>query len=285
MTARFSIVTTCKGRLHNLKRTLPRFLAQENAEVIVVDYDCPDGTAEYVAANHPRARLVRVADQPLFNLGHARNLGAAQAVGEYLVFLDADVVIADTFLTELDGALGTAAFAVFAPTAGNSLRGSCVIRRREFLAIGGYDELMRGYGGEDLDIYMRLRMIGAPRAMLDPGAVVEMIEQDDAEKARFRGPDLKKQFLQGQLYVAVKEMVMSVERLAVLEPALRQQIYDEVRRNLDPLYAGVGDFALEVRLPDKYKRGFLQEWEFSRAVVVRARRRKPAADGGDASPT
>lgn len=77
---------------------------------------------------------------------------------------------------------------------------------------------------------------------------------------------------------------MSVERLAVLEPALRRQIYDEVRRNLDPLYSGVGEFALEIRLPDKYKRGFLQEWEFSRAVVVRARPRMPAAGGGDASP-
>ena len=40
----FSIVTTCKGRLEHLQRSLPSFAAQSGAEVVVVDYDCPDGT-------------------------------------------------------------------------------------------------------------------------------------------------------------------------------------------------------------------------------------------------
>ena len=44
MTPRFSIITTCKGRLENLKHTLPKFLRQENTEVVVVDHDCPDHT-------------------------------------------------------------------------------------------------------------------------------------------------------------------------------------------------------------------------------------------------
>jgi hypothetical protein len=41
---RLSIVTTCKGRLHHLRRSLPGFLAQPDTQVIVVDYDCPEDT-------------------------------------------------------------------------------------------------------------------------------------------------------------------------------------------------------------------------------------------------
>lgn len=83
---KYSIITTCKGRLHNLARTLHEFLKQGQTEVIVVDYDCPDGTSEYVARNYPLARLVSVTDQPKFNTSHARNLGAAQAAVNFWCF-------------------------------------------------------------------------------------------------------------------------------------------------------------------------------------------------------
>jgi len=44
MAPKFSIVTTCKGRLGNLQQSLPTFVAQAAAEVVVVDYDCPEST-------------------------------------------------------------------------------------------------------------------------------------------------------------------------------------------------------------------------------------------------
>lgn len=275
-TPKYSIVTTCKGRLHNLKRTLPAFLGQPNTEVIVVDYDCPDGTAAYVAEVHPAARLVSVTDQPGFNLPHARNLGAAQARGEFLVFLDADVVVSEQFMAHIDGKLEPGSYALFSPTVQNSLRGSCVIARKHFTALGGYDELLAGYESEDLDMYMRLGLLGARKVFLDPAVVVEVIEQDLAERTRFRGDsDLKRPFLRGQLYMSAKEMVMRADGTAVLGLPLRRKIYEEVNRNLESLYSGTKDFSLEVSLPDKYKRGLLQEWEFSRAIVVKARKKKP----------
>ena len=49
----FSIITTCKGRLDHLKQTLPAMLAQADAEVIVVDFSCPQDTAGYVERNLP----------------------------------------------------------------------------------------------------------------------------------------------------------------------------------------------------------------------------------------
>src|ERR1700674_5706017 len=105
MTPQFSIITTCKGRLGDLKLSLPTFLAQDGAEVIVVDYDCPDGTSAYVARHHPEVRLVAISGRPKFNISHARNLGAAAAMGEFLVFLDADVLVAGHFLAHLSGVM------------------------------------------------------------------------------------------------------------------------------------------------------------------------------------
>ena len=271
-TQKYSIITTCKGRLDNLKRTLPEFLKQEQTEVIVVDYDCPDGTSDYVARHYPSACVVTVAEQPRFNTSHARNLGAARAKGEFLIFLDADVVIAENFVTHIDRQMTDQSFALFGAQAGNSLRGCCVVSRHAFAIIGGYDELLSGYEGEDLELYVRLRLAGARQLFLDPGIVLEVIEQNTEERERYRAPDLKLQFLRGQLYSSAKEMVMSVQGSTVVDLALREKLLAEVNRSLPALYAGEKGFLLEVNLPDKYKRGFLKEWEFSRAVTVKARR-------------
>lgn len=275
MAPKYSLITTCKGRLGDLQRTLPVFLRQADTEVIVVDYDCPDGTATYVAQAHPAARLVVAADKPRFNASQARNLGAAQATGEFLIFLDADVVIAEQFVQHVDGMVSGRAFALFGPPAPDSLRGSCVVGREDFGIIGGYDELLEGYEGEDLDLYMRLKFIGAKKISLDLRAVVETIEQTAEERERFRAPDLKLQFLRGQLYILVKEMVMRVLGLPILELSLRERLLAEVNRRLGALYTGEEDFVLEVTLPDRCRRGLLNEWEFSRSIVVKARRKKP----------
>ena len=74
----FSIVTTCMGRLDDLKRTLPRMVSQKDTEVIVVDYNCPQRTGDFVRQNHPDAKVVSERNETQFNLARARNLGAAK---------------------------------------------------------------------------------------------------------------------------------------------------------------------------------------------------------------
>ncbi len=274
MAPKYSIITTCKGRLNNLKLSLPEFLKQENTEVIVVDYDCPEGTSDYVTKFHREAIIVAVKSKPKFNLSNARNLGAAKAAGEFLIFLDADVIIAENFVKAIDPQIKEHCFARFGPPAQNSLRGFCVVQKNDFEFIGGYDELLNGYEGEDLELCVRLRLLRAKEILLDPSIVLEVIEQNTEERERFRSPDLKLQFLRGQLYSSAKEMVMSVLETTTLDLSLKKLLLQEVNKNLLPLYNGEQDFLLEVNLPDKYKRGLLQEWEFSRAIVVKARRKK-----------
>jgi glycosyltransferase involved in cell wall biosynthesis len=265
MPVRFSIITTCKGRLRDLQRSMPQFLKQGDSEVIVVD-----GTGAYVAQTWPGIRVVAVKDQPGFNISDARNRGAAIASGELLVFLDADVILADNaaVLIELVGP----AYGLFSYPVNNSLRGSCIVRRSDFVRVGGYDELIDGYGGEDLELYSRLRLIGLSKVMLAPGIVSEVIDQAIEDKERFRGPDLKRQFLRGQLYTSIKEMLVRELGNPVLDMDLRQRLMNQVDERIDAVYSGEAEFVLEVELPDRYRRGFLREWEFTRKITVRAKK-------------
>jgi hypothetical protein len=140
-TPRYSIVVVCKGRLRHLRVSLPRFVAQRGFEVVVVDYACPDGTAGEVNRNHPEVRIVGI-DRADFNMSVGRNAGAAAASGDWLAFLDADVVIADDFADRLAQATEDGSFYRFGiwDPGREGIFGSFVVRKRDFDAIGGYDE-------------------------------------------------------------------------------------------------------------------------------------------------
>ncbi|HYG08826.1 MAG TPA: glycosyltransferase family 2 protein [Pyrinomonadaceae bacterium] len=71
--------------------SLKETLGELAAEIIVVDNNSTDGTAEHLAAQHPDITLVRSEE----NLGFARgnNLGFKYARGEYLVLLNSDTIV------------------------------------------------------------------------------------------------------------------------------------------------------------------------------------------------
>jgi glycosyltransferase involved in cell wall biosynthesis len=79
---------------YNARRWLPETLASVRAqredvdlEVIIVDDGSTDDTAEYVTQEWPDFRLIRSENR---GVSHARNLGTANAKGEWLQYLDAD---------------------------------------------------------------------------------------------------------------------------------------------------------------------------------------------------
>ncbi len=99
--ALITFVVPCKGRLEQLKMSLPRLVAQQNSSVTVVDSDCPDGTAAWVGANFPTVKIVRVNDEGIFNLGRSRNKGFETAFTKWICFIDVDVVLKKDFVTYL----------------------------------------------------------------------------------------------------------------------------------------------------------------------------------------
>ena len=82
---------------HNEEEVLPRTLealdrqCYRNFETVVVTNGCTDRTAEVV-----RGKCDQLYELEERGLGPARNLGAARAKGELLMFLDADTILEPT---------------------------------------------------------------------------------------------------------------------------------------------------------------------------------------------
>ncbi|OGK07074.1 MAG: hypothetical protein A2W80_16340 [Candidatus Riflebacteria bacterium GWC2_50_8] len=66
-----------------------------SGEIIVVDNDSTDKTAEIAASMG-----ARVVHEPFRQIARARNSGARAAQGRYLIFVDADTIIAEPLLNE-----------------------------------------------------------------------------------------------------------------------------------------------------------------------------------------
>lgn len=269
----YSIITTCKGRLHQLTRSLPSFVKQPNCEVVVVDYSCPDGTAAYVKKNFPAVRVVNVPGMNGFSVTHARNLGAGQATGKMFAFLDADVIIADDFVARVRKQVGPGKFGVLEGV--DQLRGCCVVAAEDYEKVGGYDEAMQGYVAEDIEFSERLRLARCEKAALDPQVIVESIAHSDQERVRFYDSGIRLAYVQGKIYRTMKRMLLKQTDRLELDLSVRQQLFAHIREVVrDPKAFEEQGFRVEVQLPVLKAAGFIPNCEFTRTLVVGAKLRK-----------
>jgi glycosyltransferase involved in cell wall biosynthesis len=183
--AQLSVIVPAYNEATSLPNTLARLdLAVSSSgaevEVVVVDDASTDGTRE--VAQSCGARVVAEARRG--GVARARNSGAAAAVGDVLVFVDADVLVPQATLARvvramaepgcIGGAFDTdyrphrrviALYLRFWRAVGLLFRmaqGACQFCSREaFEALGGYDE--RQWMGEDVEFWWRLRRLARRR--------------------------------------------------------------------------------------------------------------------------
>jgi hypothetical protein len=100
---RLSVVLTCSRFLQRLRPALRSWCAQElpagSLELLIVNPESPDGTAEHVAAvarawQHVRVREVRVPPELATNKGTMINRGVEKASGSWVWIADADCLFA-----------------------------------------------------------------------------------------------------------------------------------------------------------------------------------------------
>lgn len=182
-----AFVTTCKGRLHHIKRTLPMLVAQSPAEIVVVDYGCPDGVGDWVDMNYPEVTVVRAEDDAGFCVARARNLGARKTTSPWICFIDADVQVMTGWGDWMKKNLDPRFFYRAAKDRGlreNETWGTFLCSRKAFELSDGYDEVFRGWGGEDDDLYRRLNFIGIAESSY-PAKFVEPLRHGDEERLAF----------------------------------------------------------------------------------------------------
>lgn len=245
---RIAFVTTCKGRLHHLKQTLPLLVSGGPDEIIVVDYGCPDGTASWVEENFPDVRVVRVTDDPHFCLSRARNIGAALAESEWLCFIDADILIDRQWVTWLRNSLQDGCFYRVEAVEGErdrNLWGTCVCPKSVFEAVEGYDEVMQGWGGEDDDLYLRFQDFGLIEKYF-PAKYTIGIPHGDEERTAFY--ENKNRFVQQEVnrcYVGVKRLLSDC--LGGVDKNLCRRVFNALCRDI-PLQSGLRSGSWVVRL-------------------------------------
>ena len=188
-----SVVVTCKGRLHHLRRTLPNLLIQRCPfpfEVIVVDYGCPQGAFDWCnALNVARLVALKVLDDTgEFHLSRARNCVASVARGRILAFVDADMFPHESWLETAAGPLLQGRVGLCTASSGfqrgGDRGGTCVVSAEVFHAVRGYDEALRGWGCEDDDFYRRAASQTSTRPF--PAFLLTPIRHGDLERVRYQ---------------------------------------------------------------------------------------------------
>ena len=175
----FSVIVPACNEEGYLEKTLASiqtaraFASDQQIEVIVVDNASTDRTRSIAAAAG-----ATVLTETMRNVGRARNTGAASAVGNWFVFIDADTLVPEDLFFQIaalirDGrCLGGAAviqhrsnriavrfylqfWRVVGAMLGLAQGAAQFCSREAFAAVGGYDESL--WMGEDADFYWRLK--------------------------------------------------------------------------------------------------------------------------------
>lgn len=178
---KLSLCTTCMGRAHHLKETLPSNLAAsvnwdrpDAVEFVILDYTSPDDLAEWITTD-PRLKpyleagilkFARCEGQPYFRHSHAKNMAHALATGDVVCNLDADNFVGVGFTDYLRTVFTRHPNAIVASNRLDSrlnvgvhkgCMGRVALSKTNFAMLGGYDESdrFRGWAGEDSDLVIR----------------------------------------------------------------------------------------------------------------------------------
>ena len=97
---KLSIVVPSFCAQKNIGRCLRSIDNQIGSETEVIVVDCsPHNQVEQICQSYPFVKFVKV--EKRFNPGEGRNIGARKSTGNFLIFIDADVVLGNEALTNI----------------------------------------------------------------------------------------------------------------------------------------------------------------------------------------
>lgn len=206
----FSLIVVCKGRLERLRLAIGGYIATGAAEIIVVDYNCPDGCGKWVEENYPAVKVVRCADPGEFKLAAGRNRGAEVAKSPWLVFADIDVSFTDDFKKHME-AVNPAYFYTVDdsdPRKAESLMGTCIVTRAAWEQAGGYSEFLIGHVPEDLDFYLRLCSHRVRQGRYSPECNYHLPHSDALRTAYYNEKNMiASRFIGYTYYVILRDLI------------------------------------------------------------------------------
>lgn len=198
----FSIVIPCYNRSVSLTHSILSVLNQvfQDWELTIVDDGSIDETRKIVSSFLKDSRVFYLFQE---NKGvtSARNLGASLSRGEWLIFLDSDDIVRESWLMNFKNAIndfsgyqvfqmgyelifaGSGKREVFLPQRGKylpPLTGTFAIKKDLFFSVGGYDEALKF--GENSELFIRLEKMNIPIQKIEAADLIYQESPDGGSK-------------------------------------------------------------------------------------------------------
>lgn len=227
----FSIVVTIKNRKEHFLKTFSSLVTQHQPwsyEVNFVDYGSQDGFGESLKKETIRYQdlfsnslkainRVFIEEDIKFNSGKAKNIGSHFSKGNFISFSDADVFLGMNYHRHWLQVLAYNDSCFFSSRIQETTEhrahritpqtnyGNMIVARKNFDAVGGFDENNPTWGGDDDDIIHRLKLYGLRE--INPHDVYESqhtsIVHDDELRTKFLESTEKNSEISKQKFEAI----------------------------------------------------------------------------------
>ena len=198
-----SVVIPCMGRAEHVLANLEH-LAGTRAEIIVVDYSCPEGVGERARACNPDVVVSTVPDRQYFDPSEARNVGFEAATRPWVLFLDADILMNLPLFQDIALPPNKKSYFLLGKHRERGAFGSVLVSVSAVQKIGGYDVRFKGYGGEDIDFFERLSIAGYDRVFLVNEPVNILPHSVESRTVNFQEKDRRFSLLVNRAYGVIK---------------------------------------------------------------------------------
>jgi len=177
-----AIVTVCRNRLEHLLHAAAEVSRWPfHQQHLIVDWSSAEPLRRGQLPPDPRIRLLRVEGEPGWNLCRAYNFAIAHTGLPWILKLDADTWPTEAFDPSALGWAGPLAYGFGSGPLGR--KGQFLMARQLFTAVGGFHELLSGYGFDDKDLQARLALHTGQPPQPIPAAWIGVIPHGDGVRA------------------------------------------------------------------------------------------------------
>ena len=200
---KYSFCTTCMDRLEHLSKTIFNNLrtieSYQNAELILVNYDSKrddidEFVDKYLSFHITKGYLtyISVLNKERFYHSHAKNIAHINSFGNFLINVDADNFLTEKYVKLLDFFFEKNKDSIIRGTGNTGGYGRIAISRENFIRLGGYNEKLIYYGGEDTDLIERAeRYLNCKSVILQPKEVLHISHDDVLRKQNIGDENIK----------------------------------------------------------------------------------------------